>query len=110
MSTVYIVNGDGMGRGDGALGRKLLGKCFRKLADREDTEAIVFYNAGVKMLAEDSPVAVEVGVLRDRGIDLLACRTCVEHFELRGKLLIDRLSDMTEIFTVIGTADKSVTL
>lgn len=99
-----------MGCGDKVLGQKILGSCLRKLVKRSDIEAIVFYNTGVQLLVDGSPVAVEIGLLQEHGFDLLPCKTCVEHFEIRDRLLVDRLSDMDEILSIIGAADKVVTL
>lgn len=110
MKTVFIVNKARMGSGDEALGQKILASCLRKLVDSPQLEAVVFYNGGVHLVADGSPVAVEVGLLRDRGVDLLACGTCVEHFGIKERLLIDGVSNMDEILAAIADADKVVTL
>ena len=110
MRTVFVVGKDQMGCGDKALGQKILGSCLRKLVNRSNVEAIVFYNTGVQLLLEGSPVAVEVGLLQEHGLELLPCKTCVEHFGIQDRLLVDRLSDMDEILSTIDAADKVVTL
>lgn len=110
MGTTYILNTDQMGGGDRALGLEILASCLRKLVNRTDTDAIVFYNAGVKLLTESSPVATEISLLKRHGVELLPCGTCVGHFGLRDRLLTERVSNMDEILATIAAADKAVTL
>jgi len=110
MNTVYIINQDQMGHGDAELGRKILRTCLRKLINQKDVEAVVFYNGGVRLLTRDSHAAVEIGLLLEKGIELLPCQTCVEHFEIKADLVTDRLSNMDEILAVLHHADKVVTL
>jgi intracellular sulfur oxidation DsrE/DsrF family protein len=110
MNTVYIVNQDQMGHGDVDLGRKILRTCLRKLINQEDVETVVFYNGGVRLLTKDSHAAVEIGLLLEKGIELLPCRTCVDHFDIKADLVTDRLSDMDEILAILHHAEKVVTL
>jgi len=100
METVVGVNGDSMGSGDEALGRKLLGSFLRTLGDLDQKpDAVVFYNAGVKLLADGTPLRVELKVLEDAGVDLLGCGTCLEHFGLIEKLVVGEVSNMRAIAT-----------
>jgi selenium metabolism protein YedF len=100
METVVVVNGDSMGSGDEALGRKLLGNFLRTLGDLDQKpDAVVFYNAGVKLLADGTPLRVELKVLEDAGVDLLGCGTCLEHFGLIEKLVVGEVSNMRAIAT-----------
>ncbi len=110
MKTVFVLNKAQMGSGDESLGRKILAACLRKLVNSKDLAAIVFYNGGVNLVTQGSPVAVEIGLLRDKGVDLLACGTCVEHFGIKDQLLLDGVSNMDEILAAIAEADKVVTL
>ena len=110
MGTIFVLNKAQMGSGDEALGRKILASCLRKLANSADLRAIVFYNGGVNLVTKASPVAVEIGLLREKGVDLLACGTCVEHFGTKDQLLLDGVSNMDEILAAIADADKVVTL
>ena len=103
-----ILGQDQMGQGDRALGQKILGTFLRKSIALEGLEAIAFYNSGVKLLAADSPVLTELALLAERGVDLLPCGTCVEHFGLQ--LAIGRPSDMDAILRELARAEKVITL
>ena len=98
LETVVVVNGDSMGSGDEALGSKLLGNFLRTLAELDPKPgAIVFYNAGVKLLAEGTPLLIELKTLDDAGVDLLGCGTCLDHFGLIGRLAVGEVSNMRAI-------------
>ncbi len=110
MATVMVINQAQMGSGDVELGRKILATCLRKLSALPDLEAIVLYNSGVRLAVKDSFVARELLLLHEQGVDLLACGTCVEHFGLGDKLMVDRPSSMDEILAAMQSADKVITL
>ena len=111
MSTVIVIHQDAMGHGDEALGRKILPTFLRKsVAFGDDLEAVVLYNAGVKLAAKGSSVAVELSQLHDRGVEIMPCTTCVEHFGLMGNLIVEKPCSMDDIITVLRRAEKVITL
>ncbi|MBI5435288.1 MAG: sulfurtransferase-like selenium metabolism protein YedF [Planctomycetes bacterium] len=108
MRTVVVLNQDQMGHGDRDLGRKILATFLRKAIALEGLDAIVLYNSGVKLLAPDSPVLAELTLLAERGIDLVPCGTCVQHFGLT--LATAKTSDMDTILRELAVAEKVITL
>ena len=110
MKTSIVVNGDGMGRGDEALGRKILGTFLAKSPAIEGLDSILFYNAGVKLLADGSPVLQPLAALVDRGVDLIACATCVDHFELRERIRVGTIGSMDDIVRRMNASAKVITL
>lgn len=109
--TIVIVNAESMGRGDDGLGAKLLGNFLRTLASVDPKpEAIVFYNAAVKLLAPGSAVLDPLKQLEDAGVDLLACLTCLEFFGLGGKLALGQVSNMREIVQRTMAVAKVITV
>jgi intracellular sulfur oxidation DsrE/DsrF family protein len=110
MTTVVVINQAQMGSGDEQLGRKILATCLRKLYVLPGLEAIVLFNAGVKLATRDSFVATELTQLHEHGVDILPCGTCVEHFGLKGQMLVDHISNMDEIVAALGKAEKVITL
>lgn len=111
MKTVIVLNRDQLGEGDAELGRKALTTCLRKLITFENSlEAILFYNSGVKLTAKDSYVAVELTQLHDNGVEILPCTTCVEHYGLQGKLIVEKSCTMDDILTAMRMAEKVITL
>lgn len=109
--TVVIVPGDTMGRGDDALGATILGGFLRTLAAVEPKpDAVVFYNAAVRLLAPESPHLEALHALDDAGVDLLACVTCLEHFKLTERLAVGQVSNMREIVQRTLAARKVITI
>lgn len=96
--TVIVLHAETLGRGDDVLGAKLMGGYLRTLTGLEPRpDALVFYNAAVRLLAPGSPHLETLGALDDAGVDLLACVTCLEHFALTQSLALGRVSNMREI-------------
>lgn len=108
MDTVVVCNKDQMGHGDAALGQKILGTFFKKSIALPDFGAIVFFNSGVKLVAEGSPVLAELQALEARGIDLVPCGTCLNHYGLQPK--VGKVSDMDTIIAELGRAKKVITI
>jgi selenium metabolism protein YedF len=109
--TLVVIGAETMGRGDEGLGAKLLGSFLRTLATIDPKpDAIVFYNAAVKLLGPGSIHLEPLRQLDDAGVDLLACVTCLEFFALTQTLAIGQVSNMREIVQRSLAAAKVVTV
>ena len=51
---------------------------------------IIFINSGVKLTTIDDEAVEAVSLLEERGVEVLSCGTCLEHFGLSDKLQIGR--------------------
>ena len=110
-TTLVIVPGDTMGRGDDALGATILGGLLRTLAALEPKpDAVVFYNTAVRLLAPESPHLEALRALDDAGVDLLACVTCLEHLRLTERMALGQVSNMREIVQRTLAAGKVITV
>ena len=111
MKRTIVVSSEFLGRGDDELGSKLMGSFLRTLlAAGKKPHRIVFYNSGVKLLAEGSPVLDVLNDLNRAGVQLVACGTCVGHFKLDDKVVKERISNMQEIVRLLTEADSVVTV
>ena len=103
---VLLMGSEGMGRGDDSLGLTILGNFLKTLlANPLRPDKIVCRNAGVKLLARDSAV---IGVLQDLegvGVEILACKTCVEHYGLQERLRAGEISTMPIISDLLVHSD-----
>jgi selenium metabolism protein YedF len=109
--TVFVLNAETMGRGDDGLGAKLMGSFLRTLSQTEPRpDAIVFYNAAVRLLGPSSPHLEALRTLDSAGVDLLACVTCLEFYELTSNLAVGTVSNMREIVQRTLKAAKVVTI
>lgn len=105
-SRVLLLGSQGMGRGDDGLGLTILQNFLKALVTNPlRPDKIVCWNAGVKLLAADSPI---VGVLQDLegvGVEILVCKTCVEHFGLQEKIRAGEISTMPIISDLLLRSD-----
>lgn len=109
--TVIVLHAAEMGRGSDELGAKLTGSFLRTIATLDPKpEAIVFYNAAVRLLGPGSQVLEPLRALDAAGVDLLACVTCLEYFALTDKLETGHVSNMREIAQRLLAADKVITI
>ena len=111
MAKNFIIGSDTFGRGDSELGARLMGSFLRTLAAAPDApSAILFYNTGVRLVADGSPVIDALEALEGRGVDLAACGTCLAHFGLQEHLAVGRESNMQEIVSIMLGPDETVTV
>jgi hypothetical protein len=103
---VLVLGSEGMGRGDDALGATILGNFLKTLVGNPlRPDKIVCWNTGVKLLVGDSPVIGTLQDLEGIGVEILACKTCVDRFELDGKLRAGDVSTMPVITDLLLRSD-----
>ena len=108
---VLTVPSEIMGRGDEELGGILVRAFFHTLCEVEPLpQTIIFFNSGVKLVVEGSPVMEDLQALEARGIEILACGTCLGHYELKDKVAIGEVSNMYTIAEMLLSAGKVVSL
>ena len=110
-STVILVTNDGMGTADTELQHKLAGSYFRLLAENDILPAaICFYTDGVRLVCEGSPVLEPLAVLETKGVHLIICNTCLNHFGLKDKVKLGIVDGMTDIIEAQWKADKVISI
>jgi selenium metabolism protein YedF len=108
-NTVIAITSDMMGSGDDELGTKLMISFFRTLVLLEPPPAsVVFYNSGVKMALDDSPVLDQIAELKDKGTGIYLCTTCINHFGIKERLPVGSFSDMYQILNLLKDADHII--
>ncbi|OHD67904.1 MAG: hypothetical protein A2W19_06545 [Spirochaetes bacterium RBG_16_49_21] len=107
--TVFVIASDTMGRGDDELGRILMKAFIHTAIDLESgPEVMIFYNTGVKLAAEGSGVLDDLKNLEEKGVKVLVCGTCVNFFELTGKVAAGIVSNMYDIAGTMSRAGRIV--
>jgi len=109
--TVVLIPSDGMGRGDEELGGILIRAFLHTLNEVEPLPAtMIFINTGVNLTVEGSPVLEDLQLLEQRGVEILACGTCLGHFDLKEKIAVGEISNMYTIAETLLGAGKVVAL
>lgn len=109
--TIIVIQSDQMGRGEEALG-KLLMKSFIYTV-KETTphpEAILFYNSGVRLTVDDSPVLDDLKQLENLGVEIVSCGTCLDFYGLKEKLGVGIISNMYTIYEKMSRANNTITI
>lgn len=109
---VLVVPGEFMGRGEHEeLGQVLMRAFFHTLGEIQPMpHKIIFFNSGVKLVVEGSPVLEDLQVLCERGVEILACGTCLEYYELKEQVAVGAISNMYTIAETMLGAGKVIYL
>jgi selenium metabolism protein YedF len=95
MSKVFLIQSEGLGRGDDRLGVMLMANFLRLLSESPEKPAkLLFWNAGVKLVCENSQVLDYLKKLEAQGVELLACTTCLEYFDIKEKQKVGKPTTM----------------
>jgi selenium metabolism protein YedF len=106
---VVFIASNFFGEGEKELGSILM-RAFIKTLKQLDPlpECIVFANSGVKLTTEGSDLVADIKDLESSGAQILSCGTCLDYYNLKGKLEVGYESNMYEIATALATADRLV--
>lgn len=106
---VYVISADSMGRGSDELGWGLLQTYIQTIKDVQPLPAkILFYNAGVRVVTEESGALEALRFLQDQGVEIMACGTCLDFFELKSAIKIGQISNMYDIMSSMTEASQVV--
>ncbi len=109
--TVIVITRDGMGSAEVDLQRKLLGTYLTLLLESGKLPgAICFYTGGVRAVIEGSPVLDQLRELERRGVHLIICQTCINHFSLADRVRVGLVGGMGDILAAQSAAAKVITL
>ena len=96
-SKVILIQSERLGKGDDQLGTMLMANFLRLLGEsKEKPETLVFWNTGVRLVCEDSYILGHLKRLEDQGVEILACTTCLEYFDLVDKLKVGKPTTMVK--------------
>lgn len=109
---VLVIPSEFMGRGEHPeLGQILIRGFFHTLGEVEPLpDTIIFFNSGVKLVVEGSLVLEDLHNLCQRGVEILACGTCLEYYELKEKIAVGEVSNMYTIAETMLSAEQVVSL
>lgn len=109
--TLIQITRNGMGAGDDELGLLLIKNYLTLLSEeRELPQVIAFYHAGVKLICAGSPVAETLRMLEQKGVKLMACKTCLNHYGLIDQMEVGIAGTMMDILLLQKAAGKVVNL
>lgn len=108
---IFYVKSDSIGRGSDELGTILVKALFNTLAEgSEFPEKVVFVNSGVKLVCEGSDILDSLKTVEGKGVEILACGTCLNYYGLMEKISVGKVSNAFEILNILLQAEKVVDL
>lgn len=106
-----MITNDKLGLGDDTLGTTLMKSYLFALSESDNLpKDLVFLNAGVKLTSEGSECMESLKRLKDKGVNILSCGTCLDFYGLKEKLLIGEISNMYTIVEIMNNADNTIKL
>ena len=99
---VVLLTADGIGQGDQDLARLLMRGFVYTLTETEHpAQRVILMNSGVKLAVEGSESLGHLRKLEERGVEVLACGTCLEFYGLTKELAAGGITNMYEIATYL---------
>jgi len=106
---VFVIAGDTMGQGSDELGVVLMKAFIHTAIELEaGPDVLILYNAGVNLAAEGSDFLNDLKKLEEKGVKILVCGTCVNYFNLTGKIDVGIVSNMYDIAGTLSKAGRIV--
>ena len=95
MGKMILMQSETLGRGDETVGALSMANFLRLLGiSNKKPEKIILWNTGVRLACEGSRVLEYMQTLEQQGIEILACTTCLEYFDLKDKQLVGKPTTM----------------
>jgi intracellular sulfur oxidation DsrE/DsrF family protein len=109
--TTLLITRNGMGFADQELQHKLIDTYFKLLIENNDLPKVVcFYTDGVKLVVEGSPLLDRLNEIESKGVRLVICSTCLNHYGLSDQVRVGIVGGMGDIIEAQARAGKVITL
>ncbi|MCD4706287.1 MAG: sulfurtransferase-like selenium metabolism protein YedF [Candidatus Sabulitectum sp.] len=94
--------------GDRELEEVLCRMYFHTLTEMDEgvPNTLVFYDSGVFLTSQKSPVLDDLEILEGNGVSILVCGTCLKHYGIVEKHAVGTISNMHEIAVELGSAER----
>lgn len=108
---LVFLTSDVIGRGDDALGARLMQNFITTLPELGDALwRIIMVNGAVRLATVQNPAIDKLKSLEATGVSILVCGTCLEHFQLMDQKVVGQVTNMLDVVTSQQVADKVITV
>ena len=109
--SVILVTRNGMGEADPVLQTKLVTTYFRLLDESNTPPGVLcFYAEGVYLVCEGSSILDSLKNLEAKGVQIVVCNTCLNHYNLTEQLKVGIVGGMTDIIEAQRRGEKVITI
>ena len=107
--TVVAISAAVMGEGSEELGSVLIKGFIYALSQQDNPpETMLFYNGGAKLTCDGSECLEDLKELKNRGVKIFTCGTCLNYYELSDKLAVGEVTNMYDIAEKMAAASLIV--
>ena len=100
---IILIGSEGLGRGDEELGKRVLNNFLITLLNKKSLpKAIFLVNSAVKLAVDESDAFDNLAKLETAGVRIIACLTCVKHFNLTDKIEPHRVSSVDTLVELMS--------
>lgn len=108
---VIVIPSNLMGSGDDALGEILMKSFIYTVSETKPfPKAILFYNSGVKLTVKSSQVLEDLIHLKEVGVEIISCGTCLDFYGLKDDLGVGEISNMYTIYEKMNESQNTITI
>ena len=109
--TVLVFTRNGLGQAPEDLQGKLTQKFLSLIYESGMLPAkILFYTDGVKLACAGSPIIELLKQIELEGVELVLCKTCLDYYDLQGKVAVGIVGGMPDIIEAMEKAGKVISL
>ncbi|HIX70316.1 MAG TPA: sulfurtransferase-like selenium metabolism protein YedF [Candidatus Enterococcus stercoravium] len=110
-TTTYLIGRQVLGEGDPKLGALLMKSYLYSLTELATVPTeLIFFNEGVFLTLNSSPVIPDLQTLVDKGTKIYACGTCLDFYDVKEQLALGEITNMYTISEKQQLADKAITV
>lgn len=106
---VVFIGKEYIGDGDEELGKNLMRMFLYTLTESTELPThILFMNGGVKLVALDEQAVDHLKGLKEKGVEIIVCGTCLNFYKIAEELKVGQISNMYEILDKMQKAGKVI--
>lgn len=97
------------GTGAEELGESLMKSFIYTIAETKPLpDSIIFFNSGVYLSIDDSPVLEDLKRMEEEGVEIISCGACLNFYEKTDNLAVGEVSNMYTIYETLKDAGRNV--
>ncbi|MBB6715683.1 sulfurtransferase-like selenium metabolism protein YedF [Clostridium gasigenes] len=104
-----VVASNLLGEGDSNLGELLMKSYIYSLSESVNLpDNLIFINSGVKLTCQGSKVIDSLTSMKEKGVNILDCGTCLDFYGLKEKLLVGDVGNMYLIVQLMNESKNTI--
>ena len=102
---VIAIGSEKMGCGDEKLGKNLMKAFIYSVSQAEvHPKTMLFFNGGAHLTCEGSLSLEDLNNLKELGVNIKTCGTCLDFYGLKDKL---KIGDVTNMYDIVTTMEEA---